>query len=29
MKYNNHLSILFGLKPYLFDFIKEKVKICA
>lgn len=29
MKYNSHLSFLFGLKPHLFEFIKEKVKICA
>lgn len=27
MKYNSHLSLLLGLKPQLFGFIKERLKI--
>lgn len=29
MKYNSHMSLLFRLKPQMFGFIKEKVKIYA
>lgn len=29
MKYNSHMSLLFGLNPQMFGFIKEKVKIYA